>query len=206
MTASGMRKSAVHDVLKSSGLMEDRQVDFNEFQKLTKSTTDKMKGYFNGLRNAVEEAEKNGQRPSMSKRELEVQLKLFAKYDVDHSGDIDLEELRDMLKECGWSASNEKLISIVGELGSEDDSASIGFLAFLKLRQYIRRHLIEDIQEPDLNRTPSIENISSADAPALLKVSSPPAPLTRKSIRPTKNGRKSEISLNSISESPREDK
>jgi len=186
--------------------MEDRQVDFNEFQKLTKSTTDKMKGYFNGLRNAVEEAEKNGQRPSMSKRELEVQLKLFAKYDVDHSGDIDLEELRDMLKECGWSASNEKLISIVGELGSEDDSASIGFLAFLKLRQYIRRHLIEDIQEPDLNRTPSIENISSADAPALLKVSSPPAPLTRKSIRPTKNGRKSEISLNSISESPREDK
>ena len=185
--------------------MEDRQVDFNEFQQITKSTTHNMKGYFNGLRNAVQEAEKNGQRPSMTKRELEVQLKLFEKYDVDHSGDIDLGELRDMLKECGWSASNDKLRSIVTDLGNENESASIGFVAFLKLRQYIRRHLLEDIQEPDLTRTPSIEDISNDAVPSLIKVSSPPAPLTRKSIRPVKNTRKSEVSLNSITESPREE-
>ena len=76
VAASGLKKSALDDVLESSGLNEDRQVDFNEFQQITKSATDKMKGYFNGLRDAVKQAERSGQRPSMTKRELEVQLVL----------------------------------------------------------------------------------------------------------------------------------
>lgn len=168
MTSSGVSKEKVSSILKDHGVDKDRCVSLPDFLELSRGTSNSLAEYMKELEEAATRLQENGTIPAKyTKEELDLQMKLFEKYDVDHSGQIDSSELKDMLVEFGWSASNEKLRTIMAELGSTSvaggsNTNTFGFETFLKLRKYIRSQFIEKPKKAGLINIRHVHSIRHA--------------------------------------------
>lgn len=132
IASSGLKRESISQLISENGLEEDRRINLEEFRQLTKSASD-------GMKKIAAEIGLDKYTP----QELEVQRKLFQRYDANDNGSIDTSELRDALGEIGWMPSSEKIKSIMGEIGGSENTREIGFASFLKLRDYVRRHFLE---------------------------------------------------------------
>eukprot|EP00761_Pharyngomonas_kirbyi_P013666 gb/GECH01013695.1/.p1 GENE.gb/GECH01013695.1/~~gb/GECH01013695.1/.p1 ORF type:complete len:215 (+),score=74.26 gb/GECH01013695.1/:1-645(+) len=75
-------------------------------------------------------------RNKIGEEQLEQIKKLFHSYDKDHSGNISVDELSDLLNDAGYSF-RESTIDMIMDLIDQDESGTVGFDEFVNLVEFL---------------------------------------------------------------------